>query len=112
MEKFRVVGRIGWAAVLMGSLLFVLGAEFEATRSGGNAHDKKLPPFDRQIRANARQMIDEGRQAFRFDTFGDEAFWGGRLKLHHASAGAPQGVSGGGGAFTIGSCAYAGEYSA
>ena len=26
--------------------------------------------------------------------------------------GAPQGVSGGGGAFTIGSCAYAGEYSA
>jgi len=24
-------------------------------------------------------MIDEGRQTFRFATFGDEAFWGGQL---------------------------------
>jgi hypothetical protein len=25
---------------------------------------------------NAVQMIEEGRETFRFDTFGDEAFWG------------------------------------
>lgn len=31
---------------------------------------------------NSDQMIKEGRQTFRFDTFGDEAFWGGQLKLH------------------------------
>ena len=36
---------------------------------------------------DALQMIMEGQQTFRFDTFGDEEFWGGALKLHHAVAG-------------------------
>lgn len=37
--------------------------------------------------ANALRMIREGRQTFRHDTFGDEAFWGGELRLHEAVAG-------------------------
>src|SRR5262245_3415177 len=36
---------------------------------------------------SAAQMIMEGRQTFRFDTFGDEAFWGDTLKLHQAIQG-------------------------
>ena len=40
---------------------------------------------------NARKLIDEGRQTFRFDTFGDEAFWGGTLNLHKAIEGAALG---------------------
>ena len=40
-----------------------------------------------RINANAQQMVDEGRQIFRFDTFGDEAFWGDTLKLHQAIQG-------------------------
>jgi len=32
-------------------------------------------------------LIAEGRQIFRFDTFGDEEFWGGQLRLHEAIAG-------------------------
>src|SRR5262245_21210636 len=36
-------------------------------------------------------MINEGRQTFRFDTFGDEAFWGDALQLHRAIAGAKLG---------------------
>lgn len=32
-------------------------------------------------------LIDEGRQTFRYDTFGDEDFWGGTLQLHHAIQG-------------------------
>jgi hypothetical protein len=35
----------------------------------------------------SRRMLEEGRQTFRFETFGDEAFWGGKLKLHQAIAG-------------------------
>jgi len=31
---------------------------------------------------NSRQMLDKGRQIFRFDTFGDQAFWGDQLQLH------------------------------
>ncbi len=33
---------------------------------------------------NAKQLIDQGKQIFRFDTFGDQAFWGGQLQLHQA----------------------------
>jgi hypothetical protein len=44
--------------------------------------------FDRVIGKNAQQMIEEGRRIFRFDTFGDQAFWGDTIKLHQAIAGA------------------------
>jgi len=32
-------------------------------------------------------LIAEGRQTFRYDTFGDEDFWGGQLMLHQAIQG-------------------------
>jgi mono/diheme cytochrome c family protein len=33
-------------------------------------------------------MLEQGRQTFRFDTFGSEAFWGDALQLHRAISGA------------------------
>jgi hypothetical protein len=42
--------------------------------------------FDDAISHNAQQMLAEGKQTFRFDTFGSEAFWGDTLKLHEAVA--------------------------
>jgi hypothetical protein len=39
------------------------------------------------VAQNAQDMIQAGRQTFRYDTFGDEAFWGGTLKLHQAIQG-------------------------
>src|SRR5690242_552919 len=36
------------------------------------------------IVSHATRTIRTGRHIFRFDTFGDEAFWGGDLKLHRA----------------------------
>jgi hypothetical protein len=38
--------------------------------------------------ANAERMLSEGKQTFRFDTFGDEAFWSDALQLHRAIEGA------------------------
>ena len=38
--------------------------------------------------ANSARMLDEGKQTFRFDTFGDEAFWSDALQLHRAIEGA------------------------
>jgi hypothetical protein len=32
-------------------------------------------------------LIEQGKQIFRFDTFGDEDFWGGQLRLHDAIQG-------------------------
>ena len=50
-----------------------------------------LRAFDNQedfsTEQSMRQLIQEGRQTFRFDTFGDEAFWGDTLKLHQAIEG-------------------------
>jgi hypothetical protein len=57
---------------------------------------KALSQNDRQISANAQRMMDEGRQIFRFDTFGSEAFWGDALQLHKAIAGEKNGGVGGG----------------
>ena len=39
------------------------------------------------VQRNANRMIREGRRTFRFDTFGDEAFWGDTLQLHRAIEG-------------------------
>jgi len=47
--------------------------------------------FDEVIAQSARTMLDEGRQTFRFDTFGSEAFWGDALQLHRAITGAKLG---------------------
>ncbi|HJY78827.1 MAG TPA: hypothetical protein VKE95_19450 [Burkholderiales bacterium] len=52
---------------------------------------KRLSRIDRQIVASAADMLERGRQIFRFDTFGDEAFFGGALQLHRAIAGAANG---------------------
>lgn len=48
------------------------------------------------ISANVNSMVNEGRNTFRFDTFGDEAFWGDTLKLHLAIEGSRFGGVGGG----------------
>jgi hypothetical protein len=59
----------------------------------GPTHAQKDKLAER-INANAQQLIDEGRQIFRFDTFGDEAFWGDTLKLHQAIQGSKFGGQG------------------
>jgi hypothetical protein len=43
------------------------------------------------VQDNALRMIEEGRQIFRYDTFGDEVFWGDALKMHQAIAGEANG---------------------
>jgi hypothetical protein len=45
-------------------------------------------PFDHVINRNSQVMLEQGRHTFRFDTFGDEDFWGGTLGLHQALEGA------------------------
>lgn len=47
--------------------------------------------FDEAIEANADEMVEEGREIFRFDTFGSEEYWGGQLRLHEAIAGEERG---------------------
>jgi len=80
-----------------GGLLLVLGGGVVAAAiwaSATKGQSKAIRPVAAREDAPptapepaALQMIREGRQTFRYDTFGDEAFWGDALKLHRAIAG-------------------------
>lgn len=56
---------------------------------GGTVAGRSEP--DVAVGRHARDLISEGRRVFRYDTFGDEAFWGDALRLHRAIAGAALG---------------------
>jgi len=45
------------------------------------------PAFDQASGQYAQQLVKNGKQIFRYDTFGSEDFWGGQLKLHDAIQG-------------------------
>jgi hypothetical protein len=47
--------------------------------------------FEQQVEQNRNELFEQGKQIFRFDTFGDEGFWGGTLHLHQAIAGEKNG---------------------
>jgi hypothetical protein len=70
------------------SLLLVNGAR---AQNDSTSRNKKIKAFDDQINDNAERMIEEGREIFRNDTFGDEEFWGDLLQLHTAISGAQLG---------------------
>ncbi len=46
--------------------------------------------------SRANDLLEEGQRVFRFETFGDEAFWGGTLQLHKAIVGSKMGGVGAG----------------
>ena len=54
------------------------------------------PAYERQIHKTDSEKFEQGRHIFRFDTFGDEAFWGDMLRLHEAIEGARFGGVGAG----------------
>jgi hypothetical protein len=67
-----------------------------ADQKDDRAGQNKEKGFDATISANAEQMLVQGRQIFRFDTFGDELFWTDTLKLHKAIEGSKFGGVGSG----------------
>jgi mono/diheme cytochrome c family protein len=79
-----LLGRL--AVIAAGGLVLYLGfvvvnGTISAVRAGSSADP------DEQSRQAAQQLFEQGRETFRFDTFGDEAFWGDALQLHRAIAG-------------------------
>ena len=66
----------------------VLAQEKESKKALPQPQGEK---FDRSAREHAHRMLTEGKETFRFDTFGSEDFWGGKLKLHDAIQGKKHG---------------------
>src|SRR4051812_40310206 len=73
-----------WVPVVAILLLVLLvGCQMVVAGNG----PQKGAPVDDQISTNSQQMLEQGRNIFRYDTFGDEAFWGDKLHLNQAIAG-------------------------
>jgi len=62
-------------------------SSIDIAAQGGQDSTRRAENRD-PILDNAEAMISEGRRTFRFDTFGDEAYWGDQLRLHEAIQGA------------------------
>jgi hypothetical protein len=85
------------AATVLGVCLLVLvfvawssGTQSKkvSSKSSSKAGSQPRPSAnDLLISNNMQETFNQGRQIFRFDTFGDEAFWGTALHLHQAIAG-------------------------
>ena len=84
----RTHTRVAIAALVV-PFLTVIGGSVLSNRLHANTDDARRGggPFDRVISENAEDLFRNGVQIFRYDTFGDEAFWGDTLKLHQAIAG-------------------------
>jgi cytochrome c553 len=80
----KALGRLAMVAV-SGLILYigfvVVNGTVSAVSASGN------PDRNEADRTAAGQLFEQGKTVFRFDTFGDEAFWGGALQLHRAIAG-------------------------
>lgn len=74
-------------AVLALVLLFAWIRMPAATTAPATSAPNPPAPFDAVISGNSQSMLEEGRRIFRYDTFGDEAFWGDTIKLNQAIAG-------------------------
>ena len=75
------------------STLLAASAALGIAALGSQFSSAKQPrgDFDERIADHADDLLRDGKRIFRLDTFGDQAFWGGRLRLHEAIAGAEHG---------------------
>jgi hypothetical protein len=62
-----------------------------AVSEQATANDHGNSRGDTEAADNAARLVDEGRETFRHDTFGSEAFWGDALRIHETIAGSANG---------------------
>ncbi len=90
-----------WTASVLIGLGWLGGGSWEQGNAQTQAPQRALSENDCQIDAHAQRMMDQGRQLFRFDTFGPEAFGGDALQPLKPIAGEKTGGFGGGMSPTI-----------
>ena len=84
--KTAIIVAVG-AAGLFG---IVIASAAPSSKKGPTAPGA-LKGVDADNARHAQRMLNEGRNIFRYDTFGSEAFWGDALELHKAIAGEKNG---------------------
>jgi mono/diheme cytochrome c family protein len=92
--KVRTVAIAGAVLAMLGASV---GGAWQENAEAEEARDRReLSKNDRQIHGYAQRLLEEGRNIFRFDTYGSEAFFGDALQLHRAIAGSQNGGVGAG----------------
>jgi hypothetical protein len=74
------LARFSAGLTVIGAVFYVVLVIVNGTLTAASA-DRARPA------SPTARSVAQGRQIFRFDTFGDQAFWGGALQLHRAIAG-------------------------
>ena len=70
---------------LLRTMLFVVPAVFlTGFVMSGASNGGTMTQFLGSAASNAQQLIDQGKQIFRFDTYGDEAFWTDQLEMQQS----------------------------
>ena len=82
--RARKIARSGAGAA---ALLLVGGALFNVAAMS----KPHTPSREARVDRSAQRLLAQGRQVFRFETFGDESFWSGTLKLDKAVEGSKHG---------------------
>jgi hypothetical protein len=77
------VAAVGGAGLFAAAIAYAAPKKTPVRTSKNNA--------DVELARYAQKMLDEGKQTFRYDTFGSEGFWGDTLQLHKAIAGEKNG---------------------
>lgn len=82
MKRWLTIALVGLAA----AVVYAHGGD-GAQREESRSHS----PHDARHFATGLREIVRGKEIFRYDTFGNESFWGGALRLHEAIAGSTNG---------------------
>lgn len=86
----RAVLPLAWFGMIAGAAVGVVAAcssMSDRDDGGGGMSAMKAPERRGAGPGDNSAVLDEGRQTFRYDTFGSEDFWGGQLGLHKAIEG-------------------------
>src|SRR5262249_46246856 len=76
-------------SMLFGILIGIAAVDDGGAQDSGSfqCQAKNIKGFEAEITESSERMLEEGKSTFRFDTFGDESFWGDTLRLHQAIEG-------------------------
>ena len=106
MSRSGRIARLMLGSAVVGALVLLGGVIANGSISAFSAANADDSPgacdprlVDRPglgCRKELNELFEQGKQVFRFDTFGDEDFWGGQLQLHRAIAGETLGGVGAG----------------
>ncbi|MEK7773838.1 MAG: hypothetical protein AAB307_05775, partial [Deltaproteobacteria bacterium] len=86
MGRFSSLRRV-WALAVMLPLVFITAGCNQAGMQAAMDNDRSEDRREDTVSNYSRRMIEEGRETFRYETFGSEYFWGDALRLHEAIAG-------------------------